>query len=137
MSAPTDCIDDHDPLAAVCHCECCQGSSKEQRADNAVATMSATPRTDAHLLSGSYSFMEFARELERELFLAQKAHAMDMVEMNDRLLDRQQTLIEKGIECEEMRKLLELSCGLMQTSDQLIDVAIEQARILTRKEVLP
>lgn len=33
MSAPTDFIDDHDPMAAVCHCECCQGSSKEQRAD--------------------------------------------------------------------------------------------------------
>jgi hypothetical protein len=129
-------IDDHDPLATVCHCEWCQGSSKVERAD-AVATMSATPRTDAHLLGGSYSFEEFARGLERELSLAQAAHAADMAEMNDRLMDRQQTLIEKGIECEEMRKLLELSCGLMQTSDQLLDVAIEQARILTRKEVLP
>ena len=30
-------IDDHDPLAAVCHCEWCQGSSKVERADAVLA----------------------------------------------------------------------------------------------------
>ena len=57
--------------------------------------MSATPRTQAFKKTVGVPWWEFAELLETEI-----------AELNERLIERQKTLIQKGVECEEMRKAL-------------------------------
>jgi hypothetical protein len=58
--------------------------------------MTPTPRTDKHMRGGSYSFdVDFARQLER-----------DITTLNDRLIDRQKTLMEQAVKLQNAERLL-------------------------------
>jgi hypothetical protein len=52
----------------------------------------------------------------------------DVAEMNERLVDRRKTLIEKGVECEEMRKALEREREEMHTARELLSLAAKLLR---------
>ena len=60
-------------------------------------TPTPTPRTDAFSQSGKahYMALDFARTLER-----------DLAELNERLIDRQETLMETLIENQNLRRIL-------------------------------
>jgi len=76
--------------------------------------MSDTPRTDEHMLGGSYSFdVEFARKLERELNAALAANA----ELLERLQEAReshiiatakkvQTIQQQAVEVDRLKALL-------------------------------
>jgi hypothetical protein len=58
--------------------------------------MTPTPRTDKHMRGGSYSFdVDFARQLER-----------DIADLNERLIDRQKTLMEQAVKLQQAERLL-------------------------------
>jgi hypothetical protein len=91
--------------------------------------MSTTPRTDA---AADYTAPEkmhkVCAELETELNENAILYQGLVAEMNDRLIERQRTLLEKGMECEEMRKALERERAEMRTARELLNLAAKQLR---------
>jgi chromosome segregation ATPase len=89
--------------------------------------MSQTPRTDAATEDRGSTFYYvrtgFARQLETELNEAKLIYQGRVSEMNDRLIERQRTLIEKGAECEEMRKALNRLQAELATANELLNTA--------------